>query len=1009
MSDPGKSSDLSPPSDSNEKTKDPKNPEIFSRFDVVSLFEQSNKSTASMSDGSGNSQDTEKNEAGDSELINLSDLAAPVEPALKLDITPVDLGRFLVPSDRVKEGQKIDLDFIDSLEVDPKLVELLTNGGSGDIRPVTAFGTDWTEDSISLSRAPVFGFAGSEPVAVGGEGLVVMDGRVKEPGEAPYISQKKLSLSDGEYTRDGEGRVVRTVGPNGRDERTYSFSSTDESDKPSEVTIGDTTYVRMGPITSGGKPVQRDGYDMHNWKMQDARGNLKGNWYGDMRISKEGVFSQYFNDTNKIRHEGADGKEISQEEADRRNRDGVWPSKVSVTRPDGSRIRASKTGNVVDSFEETVSVDGNEYARTWTKNGDVWTSPQANGKKMIGLELDGDGTLRYRDEEGRKIEDRPDATKRVDDGGTIYEYDRYRRLDSIEGKDLKRDYEYSTGNDGKSSLVAVESQAGEYQSRWRKDTATGKWKDLESGKSADKLRVLEDGSLEYVDPDGVKHVEAVSLKDIEYDPFNRPARIGFPGGATRNLTYDETGLKSISDRIPVKATGEVHESTWERQGSTDTFVSERENGAKFERTNLEATEFGDLKYRSQDGHDHVSRADDLDKISRGEFVLGSESLMEARDRLLETAEKNGIDMERFETWVKEFEKRAGDNKLDSGKVVRSMNNLSELLTEPTTGGPYSLDQRITIFDTAMHNLARPLEIDQGSHPTCNVTSVEVYAAVRHPDAYTGLIRDVALTGQWKALTGKVATPPEEALKPGKDEKVYDLDTPDSGKRSLASQAFQMTLINAMYETGEMDSDTEDLSDVRYIMQPSKQVTRREGGYVVTIDLGEDTLAKNGKPLTKNGKPINGPEMIQEDVLRSCEILFGERPPFIENAGYADIPGRGRQYSSDLISKERLFELKENNSFPILTPTMGGMHAQTIHDVWQNPKTNDVWVLLDNQHGEPEVKGRDRQSGEGDGDGWIKLETLHKTLRMSGEGRGYGLPVMPQINKYDHPSSSRSVR
>lgn len=47
--------------------------------------------------------------------------------------------------------------------------------------------------------------------------------------------------------------------------------------------------------------------------------------------------------------------------------------------------------------------------------------------------------------------------------------------------------------------------------------------------------------------------------------------------------------------------------------------------------------------------------------------------------------------------------------------------------------------------------------------------------------------------------------------------------------------------------------------------------------------------------------------------------------------------------------------------PILTPTMGGAHSQTIHDVWEDPKSGQLWVLLDNQHGEPEVKGSKRKS------------------------------------------------
>lgn len=898
--------------------------------------------------------------------------------------TPID---FAPPSPSI---DSFSVDF-GSLEKPVKLTQLLENPGS------------WSDAALSTTRKPVFGRVNDALVAVGSEGLLVRDGRIEEAAsdKAPVV--REVATEDGIYKRDERGRISSTAPEAGQigPKREFEYNDPTDTNKLSKVTIGDDVYVRKGPITSSGKPVQQDGFDMHNWTVYDRSGNLKRDWYGDMRISPDGVFSRYENDKRSLTLEGADGKPLSAEEAARRNADGIWPGSIEVVRPDGSELKATLKGHLVQELLElSEGTDGGEK-HVWKKDGERWTCDTLPGEERRELSVGADGSLSYVDKDGLKHRQRKDATSDVEDGasGLTYGFDRHHRMISVQGDKGARKLTY--GDDGK--LSSVESTWAGSSNRWTRDTnnSAGKWIESPGGRVADKLRVLGTGEIEHVTASGDRRIEALNLKKVDFDSSDRPYKVSFPSGAERFLDYDNLGLSRVLDRIPAEKGGEDLE--WKREQGGDSFVSKRDNNKVYRREQMNVTADGDLEYKGADGRAHVSRAEDIDRLARGEFVLGSESLLEARDALLRSMGEAGLSSDRFKGWMKEFEERATRNKIDPEKVVRTFNNLSDLLSDPGQGGPYNLDERKVIADCAMHNLARPMEIDQGSHPTCNVTSVEVYAAVRHPDAYTGLLRDVSLTGSWKALSGKVGHPPAQSLAPGKDERSYDLNKPDSGKRNLASQAFQMTLINTMYETGEMNTDKEDRSDIRYIMQPSQTITKREGNIVITMETGEDTLVRDGKTLNNaKGQKIDGPEMIQDNVLRSCEILFGDTPPHIENASYADINGR-RHYESDLISKERLLELKEKNQFPLLTPTMGGMHAQTIHDVWEDQRNGETWVLLDNQHGEPEVKGADRKSGEGDGDGWIKLDSLHRTLRMGGEGRGFGLPVMPQVTKNQHPS------
>lgn len=940
-------------------------------------------------------KETESDWRPDSEIFSSSKAGFDVLDLFKSESKPSNSRIDFAPPSPSPSIDSFNVDF-NSLEKPVKLSQLLENTAS------------WSDSAVSTTpttRKPVFGRVNDALVAVGKEGLLVRDGRLEEPGSDQSPVVREVTTEDGIYKRDDKGRISSTAPEAGRTgpKREFEYDDPAVTDKPSKVTIGDDVYVRKGPITSSGKPVQEDGFDMHNWTVYDRSGSFKRDWYGDMRISPDGVFSRYENDRRSLALEGADGKPLSAEEAARRNADGIWPGTIEVVRPDGSELKATLKGHVVqellESSQGTDTENGEKHV--WKKDGERWTCDTLPGEERRELSVGADGSLSYVDREGLKHRQERDATSELEDGesGLTYGFDAHHRLISVTGDEGARKLTY--GDDGK--LASVESTWGGSSNRWTRDTnnSAGQWTESPGGRVADKLRVLESGEIEHVTASGERRIEALNLKKVDFDSSDRPYKVSFPSGAERILEYDNQGLSRVLDRVPSEKGAENLE--WKRDGSDNSFVSMRDNNKVYRREQMNVTADGDLEYKGADGRAHASRAEDIDRLARGEFVLGSESLLEARDSLLQSIDDAGLSSDRFKGWMKEFEDRATRNKIDQEKVVRTFNNLSDLLSAPGQGGPYDLDQRKVIADCAMHNLARPMEIDQGAHPTCNVTSVEVYAAVRHPDAYTRLLRDVSTTGSWTALTGKVGHPPAESMAPGKDELSYDLDRPDSGKRNLASQAFQMTLINTMYETGEMNTDKEDRSDIRYVLKPSKTIKQRQGNTVITTETGEDTLVRDGNTLKNaRGQKIDGPEMVQDNVLRSCEILFGETPPHIENASYADINGR-RHYESDLISKERLLELKDKNQFPVLTPTMGGMHAQTIHDVWEDKRNGDLWVLLDNQHGEPEVKGNDRKSGEGDGDGWIKLDALHRTLRMGGEGRGYGLPVMPQITKSQHPS------
>ncbi len=854
-----------------------------------------------------------------------------------------------------------------------------------------------------LSLGLFIGFSFTQ-ASIGAEPVVSDQGSVKATGQiVNTVAEKSTKLDDGTYVRDDQGRVIETTSPDGALKMKFEYDEKLEPTKPTAVTIGDTTYKNIGAITSSGKPVEKGGFVMYSWSRYKGS-QFIDNWYGYVGVSANGVFTQYDYNNDKVKLSGADGKELTADQAKVRNESGIWPGKVEVSRPDGSSWTASLKGRTVDSLTENFSDNGKATERTWKRDGARWVATDNAADVRTELSVDGKGDLAYV-KSGSRFLIHKDGSKDITDGGMTRSIAADGTLMAVTSENgSTRRYEYSTDANGKRTLTSIKSHAGNSDVTWTRVANGDEWQSASDKESRLKLSLKDDGAIEFENAKGKLVRETILLARIEFDS-DRPMKVSFPSGAQRTFSYDAKGrLTSFQDHVPVSGKP-AQDTTWSRNGDTEDFQSKRDNGKTYQRTQVAPTKNGDIQYVGKDGNAHVSEALDLDRVSRGEFVMTGESVSEARDNLKTALAKTKLDEKRFLKWVQEFETKAATNKLSQEAVAKTLDNLSEILSSSVKSANYDQTQRETIVDTAMHNLARPLEIDQGSHPTCNVTSVEVYAAVRHPEEYSRLLKEVVLTGKWKTFAGETVTPPAEALKPGKDEKAYSLAKVDSGMRNLASQVVQMTLINGAYETGKMDTKTADKKAHRYIMGPNRTRTEVMNGQTVMIDVGEDLLVDGNKTplLDKNGREIEGPEMVQDNVLASAVLFFGYEPPYIKCAGYADLP-TGREYFNELPDKAKLLKWKADGKMPILTPTMGGAHSQTIHDVWEDTKTGELWVLLDNQHGEPEVNGSSRSSGEGDGDGWIKLSTLHDTLKMGLQGSTYGKPVMPVIQKYSHPSN-----
>jgi YD repeat-containing protein len=781
------------------------------------------------------------------------------------------------------------------------------------------------------------------------------EGATKDSGKAgasdKALDGRKVYREDGIYERDEQGRVRTMISPDGKTKRAFKYEDPKNPDRITTEIVNDKKEYRyLGPVTVNGEPWKENGFEYNSYAVYENE-SLVGNWSGVRSVSRNGVHSTKESSSGaEMKHQTADGASLSESVRKARERYGIWPSKFQVTHEDGTEYTVKLKGTNLDSLTESRMVDGQRKTISWTRAGDKWTSDETPKRQRKNMEISRDGTLRYDDLDGIKHLHYKDGRRALIDGGITRSYDKSGKVTAItQPNGESRQFGYS-GNE----LISITDRTKNGMKTWSRSAGSDVWKSGAHTETRKDLKIQNDGSVEYRLQNGNRIRLSRDFSKVELDSKHRPVRVEFESGSSRKFEYAADKLKSITDTIKQK--DKLTERIWTRDGTSNNFVSEF-NGKKYTRqVNENPSPNGDYKYVGKDKRQRVDQSKDLERRARGESLFTSESLQEAKDNLLDACMTKGIKTDRIEKYLLDFEKNATKWATKPEKLAKALDNLTQILASPEKSKHYTESQRKVIFETALHNLGRPMEIDQGYHPTCNVTTVEVYSAVRHPDEYARLCKEITLKGNYKTSDGKTVTPPKNALMPGEDERAYDLDKPNVNKRNFASQIVQMTLINGAYELGHVVKQGRVLTDTRYVME---KISWQNIGGGRMRKVGEDRLAdKHGNPRGSD----SGPDFTQTEVLAASKLMLGYEMPYIKGPTSPD----GHNWTFDLPTRDRLLKAKENGRLPLGVPTIGGQHVQTIHDVTVD-KSGTLWVLLDNQHGEAK-------------DGWITLADLHRTQR-----------------------------
>jgi hypothetical protein len=228
-----------------------------------------------------------------------------------------------------------------------------------------------------------------------------------------------------------------------------------------------------------------------------------------------------------------------------------------------------------------------------------------------------------------------------------------------------------------------------------------------------------------------------------------------------------------------------------------------------------------------------------------------------------------------------FEKRAKEQGLTSETVARTYNQVSRLL-ETSNEQPLPAHKLRAALDI-MAIAADPSSNNQGAHNTCNVTALENRLFTRQPDLAAGLVADVAATGKYKATDGTTVTLDKESLTIQPEELEAANRPRGENYRNYASQLFQVTAINLLYErenrqTGGRKHYVQGCDDDHTGKGQCPPV--KVGSELVPNPTGEKVVsyAKDGKPETVSVDMMEQKGGSLQDLVDINTMITGKYEP-----------------------------------------------------------------------------------------------------------------------------------
>lgn len=369
---------------------------------------------------------------------------------------------------------------------------------------------------------------------------------------------------------------------------------------------------------------------------------------------------------------------------------------------------------------------------------------------------------------------------------------------------------------------------------------------------------------------------------------------------------------------------------------------------------------------------------DLPQLILDEKDQSKDSAVEKEEgRLLDALnEFNPEIAEEFDKLSAQFKERASQQDISEEAQLATYKSLQKMISNPEISeAKVGQTERMKAALEFMYHAADPSTIDQGTHGTCNVSTIEHRMISKYPEKVADLLAQVSLTGKWTAPDGKIIDIDDQSLVPGDEERHYP---PQNGNRSFASQIFQVTALNDLGQRGELFGS--DGKPVHYF-----QDIRDESSDLNSVRLYGDYLK-----FDKSGELAEFRGVKDDTTQKELSRMTGETAPHVIVNIEKD-RGRGEgviHINSEQKLLNELLQLKgspnKENDLPAILAVFtwkppfnqdpGVAHVISISDLRQTSDGN--WqVYLDNQW------GKSSGWGKPDGnDGWYPLSEIYEASK-----------------------------
>jgi len=299
-------------------------------------------------------------------------------------------------------------------------------------------------------------------------------------------------------------------------------------------------------------------------------------------------------------------------------------------------------------------------------------------------------------------------------------------------------------------------------------------------------------------------------------------------------------------------------------------------------------------------------------------------LPERDQRLVERMRARGATAEELRTFTDDL-RRLRARGLSDREITRTLDQVERLM-ESRGDRPVTQDERRRIGMQVIHHAARPTDIDQGSHSTCQVTALEERMFTRCPSKAAEMIVSCSINGYWDAPDGKritVASGPlgSVTMSPGREERAT---YPADGERSHASQIFNLVAVN-------------EATQRRVPPQFYRQDTVNNA-----TDSGERVYDRNGQPVyeTVNGRRqrVQAPSLSDAEIAAIGFRTTGENNYYLCHSRFGDIANVGSIHSTQELI-DTIQRMKRDGKLPATIgldmnhPGLGGTGLARDKDRW----------------------------------------------------------------------------